>query len=74
MGTSLEARKLSIVEYLAEIEDESVIMQIENILKPKIDIWDELNDKQKAIVKKGEGELNEGKRVAFKEFLEKHRR
>ena len=70
----MEARKLSIIEYLAEVEDEAVIMQIENLLKPKIDIWDELSDREKAIIRQGEKELNEGKRIPLKEFLAKRRR
>lgn len=37
MQVSLESRKLSIIEYLAEIQDESIIQQIENLLKPNID-------------------------------------
>lgn len=71
MGASLEARKLSILEYLAEVEDEAIIMQIENLLMPKIDIWDELSDEEKAVIKQGQKDLEEGKRVSFKEFFAK---
>ena len=73
MGTTLEARKLSIVEYLAEVDDETVIMQIENILKPKVDIWDELTEVQKAVIRKGIKELDEGKRIPLKQLLEERR-
>ncbi len=74
MGASLEARKLNIVEHLAEVEDEAIIMQIENLLMPKIDVWDELGEKEKAIIKQGQKDLEEGKKIPFKEFLAKHRR
>lgn len=71
MGASLEARKLSILEYLAEGEDEAVIMQIENLLKPKIDIWNELSEQEKSIITQGQKDLDERKRILFKEFLAK---
>lgn len=74
MSGALEARKLNIIEYLAELEDESVIQQIENLLKPTVDFWDELTEKEKDLIRQGEKDLNEGKRIAFKEFLAKHRR
>ena len=71
---SIEARKLSIIEYLAELQDEGILQQIENILKPKVDIWDELSDEQKASIEKGIQELNDGKRIKFNQFINKYRK
>ncbi len=72
MGSSLEARKLAIIEYLAEVEDEVILIQIENLLQPRIDIWDELTEEEKSIIEKGVTDLKEGRRVssveAFKQF------
>jgi len=45
MNTTLEHRKQSILAYLAETQDEVLILQIENLLKPTIDIWHELTEK-----------------------------
>ena len=73
MSQSIEARKLSILEYLAEIEDEAIIVQIENILKPKVDFWDELTDEQKESIRKGEKDFEEDRKVSFKEFLKQRR-
>ncbi len=69
MNVNIESRKLSIIEHLAEVEDESVIQQIENLLKPRTDFWDELNDHEKAIIKQGLNDLEQGKRVDFQEFM-----
>lgn len=74
MAATIEARKLSIIEYLAEIEDESILVQIENLLKPTTDFWNELSEEDKALIRQGEKELNEGKRIAFSEFLAERRR
>lgn len=73
MNINIEMRKLSIIEHLAEVEDEAVIQQIENLLKPPTDFWDELNDGEKAIIKQGFKDLEEGKRVDFQEFMKNRR-
>jgi hypothetical protein len=73
MISALERRKLSIIEYLAELNDESLLLQIENLLKPKVDFWDELTEKDKAIILQGERDLNEGRRIAFADFLAQRR-
>ena len=69
MTANLEARKLSIMEYLAELKDESVLSQIENLLKPKVDFWDELTDAQKSGIQKGIEQLNNGDKVAYEDFI-----
>ena len=74
MTATIETRKLSIIEYLAELDDESILLQIENLLKPKVDFWDELSEKDKATILQGEADLNAGKRVAFADFLAQRRR
>ena len=73
MNVSIETRKLSIIEHLAEVEDEAVIQQIENLLKPRTDFWDELNDREKAIIKQGLNDIEQGKRVDFQEFMKNRR-
>lgn len=73
MNANLEARKLSILEYLAELKDESVLSQIENLLKPKADFWDELTDAQKSGIQQGIEQLNNGDKVAYEDFITKFR-
>ncbi len=70
MNATLEARKLSIIEYLAEIEDEALIQQIEALLKPSVDFWDELNESQKTSIRRGIEQLNNGQRTDYKRFIE----
>ncbi len=73
MNMSIESRKLSIIEHLAEVEDEAVIRQIENLLKPRTDFWDELSEREKAIIKQGLNDLEQGKRIDFQTFREERR-
>jgi hypothetical protein len=74
MNVSIESRKLSIIEHLAEVEDEAVIRQIENLLKPRTDFWDELSDREKTIIKQGFNDLEQGKRVDFQAFMNERRK
>lgn len=73
MNASIEARKLSIIEYLAELEDENIIQQIENLLKPRVDFWDELSDREKSPIKQGLKDLEQGKRIDFQQFMKEQR-
>lgn len=74
MGVSLEARKLSILEHLAELEDEAILLQIENLLHPKVDFWDELNEAQKASIQRGSEQLDAGQRISYEAFMSKYRK
>ena len=58
---------------LFKVHDVGVIQQIENLLKPRTDFWDELNDLEKAAIKQGLNDLEQGKRVDFQEFMKERR-
>ena len=69
MGKDLELRKLSIIEYLAETDDEALIQQIEHLLKPKIDFWDDLTSNQQSSLLQGLAQLERGERRSLNSFL-----
>jgi hypothetical protein len=73
MNSNLEARKRSIVEYLVELEDVAVIEQIERLLKPKIDFWEELTDKQQESIRRGLEQLKSGQSVDYTSFIAKYK-
>lgn len=73
MNLILEKRKLSIIEYLADLQDESVLLQIENLLKPTNPVI-EITDSDERYIKKGLGQLQEGKRVALQDFIAKQKK
>lgn len=66
MGATLEARKLHILEHLAEVQDEAVIHQIENLLFPKRDWWLDLSEREQQSILHGAQQAKEGKKVEFK--------
>ncbi len=73
MTATLEHRKRSILLYLAELENEAVLVQIENLLKPSVDIWDELTESQEATIRLGVKQLDEGKMIDYDDFITNYR-
>lgn len=72
MNANLEAHKLSIVEYLVELEDEAIVQQIERLLKPRVDFWDELLNAQRQSVRHGLAQLKNGQRTSYATFIAKY--
>jgi hypothetical protein len=73
MSNTLEARKHRIVDYLAELDDEALVLQIENLLFPRTDWWDTISAQEKAAILKGIEDAESGKKTDFNTFIEKLR-
>ena len=71
MAATLEARKLHILEYLAEVQNEAVIHQIENLLFPKRDWWLDLSEREQRSILLGAKQAREGKKVEFNVLLQR---
>jgi len=71
MGATLEARKLHILEHLAEVHDEAVIHQIENLLFPKRDWWLDRSEREQQSILNGAQQAREGKKVEFTLLLQR---
>ncbi len=72
MTVSLETRKFSIIEQLVGIQDETIILQIENLVQDNpTDWWDDLTEEQQVSIRKGVQQLDEGKSIEYQEFISK---
>lgn len=71
MIPTLEARKLHILEHLAEVNNEAIIHQIENLLFPKRDWWLDLSERERQSILLGAKQAREGKKVEFKVLLQR---
>lgn len=60
MVTSLESRKLRIIDSLVEVSSERTILLIEALLQSESDFWNQLTDKQKARIQQAINELDAG--------------
>ena len=70
---TLEARKLKLVEWILQIQDEQNLREIERI-KNNVDIWDELSEAEKGEILKGIEELDDGKGVDYETVMARHRK
>jgi hypothetical protein len=66
---ALEQRKLVIIDYLSTLEDEPILHQIENLLVPNIDFWNELNPIEKAKIERGLQQVENGELADFAAFI-----
>ena len=72
MTSNLEARKLSVIDYLADLNDEALLSQIENLIKPQADFWDEMTENQRASVLRGLNQVENGEHIAFQDFMNRY--
>ncbi len=74
MADTLEARKLRLRDLLAEVEDEGIILQLEMLLKPQTDFWDELTPQEQADIEEALEQLDGGEGIPYEEFMQQLRK
>lgn len=77
MTTSLESRKLKIIDALVELKDEHLIHLIEALLHSEQDFWKELSEVQKERIEQSIRQLDAGEGIphesAMQEFRKKYK-
>lgn len=67
----IQLEKLELIKVIAETEDVSLIKSFKKLLKKeKKDWWEDLSDEQKADIKQGERDFENGDFVTSEEFFE----
>lgn len=69
MTAILESRKLRIVDYLADLDDEALVFQIENLLFPINNWWEIIGDEERSSILQGIDDADQGRKVAFSGFI-----
>jgi len=69
MTAILESRKLRIVDYLADLDDEALVFQIENLLFPINNWWEVISTEEKASILRGIEDANHNRKVEFTGFI-----
>lgn len=73
MSTLVE-KKLSIIEWLLQLKDDSIISKIELLQKANIDHWDELTTEQKQEIEEAFAQLENGKGITHRQVMAKFKR
>ena len=68
--TAIETRKKNIVELLADVQDEGLILQMENLLQAKHDFWNDLTDTQQIQILQGLADIKAGRTTDYQTFMQ----
>ncbi|MCL6493692.1 MAG: hypothetical protein K6T54_02810 [Ignavibacterium sp.] len=70
---NLDKEKLSLIDWIASLEDETIIERIKFLKEkgPVKDFWDEISDEEKASIERGLKDVQDG-RVVSHEVVKKN--
>ena len=71
---NLETRKLNIIQWISHLEDESTIERIEKLRSDGGDWWEMIDENEKADIKKGILQADNGEVKSSEEVLSKYRK
>jgi hypothetical protein len=69
----IKAKKLDLIQWLIQLNDERLLRKIEAIQSEDADFWNELNEHEKQEIKKGLGELEAGQKHEYEQVISKFR-
>lgn len=69
----IQAKKLSLIQWLVGLKDERLLKKVEAISKEDVDFWDELSEEQQKEIKQGVKELDAGKKHDYQQVMSRHR-
>lgn len=67
------ARKLDLIQWLIQLNDEKILNKIQALQEEDIDFWNELSEPQRQEIKKGLAELEVGKKHDYESVVGKYR-
>ena len=70
---NIQTTKIELVKMILNIENYEFIQKVTDFIKKneKTDFWNELSQTEQKEIKQGIEELDNGERIAYKDFLEK---
>ena len=71
---NIEARKLSIINWVSHLQDESMLSRIEQLQSQKQDWWDTISDEERAEIEQGLAEADRGEVISHIEVMEKYKK
>jgi hypothetical protein len=69
----IQAKKLDLIQWLIQLNDERLLMKIEALQAEDLDFWNELSEYQRQEIKKGIAELDAGQRHDYEQVVSKYR-
>jgi hypothetical protein len=71
---NLETRELNIINWVSHLQDETVLSRIEQLQSQKQDWWDLISEEEKAEIKEGISQADNGETKTTEEVLSKYKK
>ena len=71
---NIETRKLNIINWVSHLQDETVLSRIEQLQSQKQDWWDSISEEEKAEIKEGISQADNGETKTTEEVLSKYKK
>ena len=69
----IQSKKLTLIQWLINLKDETIISKIEALTKLDLDFWNELSNEQKTEIERGLKELDAGEKYNYEDAMLRHR-
>lgn len=69
----IQAKKLHLIQWLIQLNDEHLLRKIEALQSEDIDFWNELSEQQKQEIRNGIAELDAGQKHEYEQVISKYR-
>jgi predicted transcriptional regulator len=70
----LAAKKLDIINWITNLNDEEILEEINSLRKREDDWWDTIDDDEKAEILEGLSQLDRGESVAHEQVMAKYKK
>lgn len=71
---NLEAEKLSLIQWLAQVTDEEIIDKIKTLRASTSDWWDQITIEERTEIEEGLSQANSGEVIPHEEVMKKYRK
>ena len=71
---NIETRKVSIISWIAHLNDESILSKIEGIQNAEPDWWDLISGKERSEIEQGLAEVETGETKTHEDVMSKHKK
>ncbi|MEZ4721390.1 MAG: hypothetical protein R2813_05870 [Flavobacteriales bacterium] len=66
----IKAEKVSLIEWIAQLTDESIIGKLKNLRESETDWWDEISEAERNSIQEGIEQLNRGESFSHQQIVQ----
>ena len=71
---NIEKRKIGLINWLSQLQDEGMIMRLESLRNEKQDWWHTISDEERAEIEEGLSQADNGEVIPHEEVMEKYKK